>query len=234
MSDPRQPKWQIAQTLARAGFEPGRDFSAARGRLLCTRQTQTYLRESAPPGIARLAHNLTQLDLDDPVEAFEAQVGCSGALSALVARVRDTASTLSDAQAGAYTQLLGEALEARHPYLFSSAIVGELVLSERADALLERLYQGQSFAVSVPERDRLLARMCDDVLQALDARCPRHYQRRRDGYPQLTRSGYQLLARALGSPDPQVPLEALLGQLGLWGDADGRPPSEGPNAASPA
>lgn len=227
MSDPLQPKWQIAQTLVRAGFEPGRDFSAAQGRLLCTHQTQTYLTERAPPGIARLAQKFPELDLDDPIEAFEAQVGVSGALSALVDRVRDTAGTLSDAQAAVYTQLLGQALEARHPYLFSSAIVGELVLGDRANALVERLYQGQAFAVSAAERDRLLARICDDTLQALGTRCHQHYQRYCDGQLWLTHAGYQLLARALDSPYPQVPLNALLGQLALWGDTNGQLPSEG-------
>jgi len=40
----------------------------------------------------------------------------------------------------------------------------EMVLGERADALLERLAQGQFFAVSTPERDRLLARICNHAL----------------------------------------------------------------------
>ncbi|PSP19029.1 MAG: hypothetical protein BRC58_01860 [Cyanobacteria bacterium QS_8_64_29] len=53
MDRQEQLKAWSAKLLATAGFEPGKDFSAAGGKLYCSRRASQYLQAMAPSNFAR-------------------------------------------------------------------------------------------------------------------------------------------------------------------------------------
>jgi len=68
----------MARQLVQAGFEPGDDFSASEGRLLCSPEAREHLLVQAPPGWNWYARYASTVIEPDPIEVLEGQVGVPG------------------------------------------------------------------------------------------------------------------------------------------------------------
>ena len=145
----------MARQLVQAGFEPGNDFSAREGRLLCSPEAREHLLAQAPPGWNWYVRYASTVIEPDPIELLEAQVGIPVFFQALMQRGSRTLSERSDGWAANYALLLVEYLHARHPYLQSVDLLGALMPSERTDAIVSWLEQG-----AVPDFRKRKARNC--------------------------------------------------------------------------
>ena len=191
----------IARQLVQAGFEPGNDFSAREGRLLCSPDAREYLLAQAPLGWNWYVRYASTVIEPDPIELLEAQVGVPGFFEALMQRCR-TLSERSDGWAANYALLLVEYLHARHPYMQSVDLLGALLPSERTDAIVSRLEQGEFPTLSKAEGEELLERAWLDVLRALGGQAPQHFVPDGKEGVTFTWSGYKRLALALENPEP--------------------------------
>ena len=191
----------MAHQLVQAGFEPGEDFSASEGRLLCSPEAREYLLAQAPPGWNWYVRYASTVIESDPIELLEAQVGVPGFFEALMQRGSCTLSERSDGWAANYALLLVEYLHARHPYLQSVDLLGALLPSERTDAIVSRLEQGRFPKLSEAEGEELLEQTWLDVLRALGGEAPQHFVPDGEGGVTFTWAGYKQLALALENPE---------------------------------
>ncbi|PSP18952.1 MAG: hypothetical protein BRC58_02340 [Cyanobacteria bacterium QS_8_64_29] len=191
----------MACQLVQAGFEPGDDFSASEGHLLCSPEAREHLLGQAPPGWNWYVRYASTVIEPDPIELLEAQVGVPAFFQALVQRGSRTLSKRSDAWAASYVVLLEAYLHARHPYLQSVDLLGALLPSERADAVMDRLERGAIPEFSRAEGEELLERAWLDVLQALGGEAPQHFEPDGKGGVVFTWTGYERLALVLESPE---------------------------------
>ena len=192
----------MARQLVQAGFEPGNDFSASEGRLLCSQEAREHLLAQAPPGWNWYVRYASTVIEPDPIELLEAQVGVPGFFQALMRRGSRTLSERSDGWAARYAVLLESYLQARHPYLQSVDLLGALLPSERREAIVNLLEWGTIAEFSKAEGEDLFERACLDVLQALEGETPQHFVPHGEGGVTFTWAGYKRLALALENPEP--------------------------------
>ncbi|PSP17315.1 MAG: hypothetical protein BRC58_06600 [Cyanobacteria bacterium QS_8_64_29] len=204
---------QLAHRLVQEGFEPGEDFSAREGELLCTQAARACLLEQPPPGWSWRIRHATRTPEYDPVELLESQVGVPNFFEALVRQANATVEQLADDWAAVYASLLVAYLCTRHPYLNSVDVVGAMLLSHRTDAIVHRMEKVEVSGFTEAEGDWLIERILWDVLQPLGGKSPQHFTQRGDGQVAFTWAGYERLALALESPAPGpdfLELSALL------------------------
>lgn len=193
--------------LTKTGFEPGRDFSIDRGKLLLNAYAYSYLQQVMDPqhfsDIVELAPDLLRCDNQIAMAALNQHLGVDffeNLREAMLVRL----PSLSDAAMLNYSSRLIQGIGHRHPEIKGFDHWVKRVVHEAIDADHLRTLEQQRAAhqLIIQEDDGWVLLL--DVLMAAGGKEDLHFQRTADGVV-ATAEGKALLGQLIAGPSIRIP-----------------------------
>lgn len=196
----------VGLSLSKAGFEPGRDFSIAQGRLLLNAHAYSYVQQAMDPqnfaDIIELAPDLLHCDNHIAMAALNQHLGVD-----FFENLRETMlvrlPSLSDTAMLGYASRLIQGISHRHPEIkgfehWVKQIVHEAIDPEHLRTL-ERQCSAHQLSIQEDEGWVLLL----DLIMAAGGQEDLHFQRTVDGVV-TTDAGKALLSQLIAGPSARI------------------------------